>query len=69
MKNLIRNTFLIQHQKQHLEDPAPVLLIISDALSTQSITAQGPQLHPQGLPQYGYQENIQLEKIKALPII
>lgn len=54
---------MTQHQKQHLEDPAPALLIISDALSTQSITEQGPQLHPQGLPQHGYQGNIQLEKI------
>lgn len=60
---------MTQHQKQHEEDPAPALLIISDALSTQSITAKGPQLHPQGLPQYGHQENIPLEKIKAIPII
>lgn len=60
---------MTQHQKQHLGDSAPALLIISDAFSTQSITAQGPPLHPQGLPQYGYQENIQLEKIKALAII
>lgn len=61
---------MTQHQKQHWEDPAPALLIISDALSTQSITAQGPQLHPQGLHNMDiYQENIQLEKIKTLPII
>lgn len=68
VKNLIRNTFMTQHQKQHVEDPAPALLIVSDTLSTQSNTAPGPPLHPQELPQYGHQETSTRKKLNPFPL-